>query len=521
MSLNFSTNSAEIQAEFKKVMDGNSLQNWVIYGYSQGNDLKVAGSGDGGLEELKDEFEGSKIQYAFCRVLEPVSNLPKFVLISWCGDGVPTSRKGLFNVHVNEVSHYFKGFHLHIQARHEEDVEPANVMQKVKASSGAKYSIQSHVGNPSMAKPPPKPAVFKAPIAAPIKSAPLQAPIVRAAPVNTVDEPKPLYSPASSSYQPVKTNPKPLNTPNAFNNNVPQQAPPVQAKNVSSIANRSQAFNQPAAETSSGYQPIKLAPKPLYGDGVASKPFVPADVPQFGRKPTYGSNTNLGSNSNLGSKTNIASNNNFGSKSNLGSNSNFGSKTNVGSNTNLAARKHSYTPSPRISATNKQQDDKVAEQRRQEERLAEQRRLENEQAESKQTDSGEVLSLQQRMEQVRMRDQELTQKQRAEQEQREREHELAKAREGHAERFQQKQQQVKQVAPVQSYQPPQPVQTYQPPSPVQNYQPPQPVQTYQHSQPVQSITPVASQPADPGSQNATALYDYTAGNVFLYDRRSK
>jgi hypothetical protein len=38
---------------------------------------------DGGLEELEEEFEGSKIQYAFARVIDPNSKLPKFVFISW------------------------------------------------------------------------------------------------------------------------------------------------------------------------------------------------------------------------------------------------------------------------------------------------------------------------------------------------------------------------------------------------------------------------------------------------------
>jgi drebrin-like protein len=472
----------------------------------------------------RDEFEGSKIQYAFCRVLEPNSKLPKFILISWCGDGVPTSRKGLFNVHVNEVAQYFKGFHLHIQARHEEDVDPLNIMQKVKASSGAKYSIQSHVTNPSIAKPPQKPAVFKAPIAAPIKSAPTQAPVAYTA--KQVDEPKPLYSPAMSSYEPVKTNPKPLNTQNAINSGKQNQPPPVQKKNISSISNRSQAFNsEPESNSSSGYQPIKLAPKPLYGEGVASKAFVPSTTsPTFGSngsmsKPSYGSNTNL-SNPSIGS-------NSYLSKPSFGSNTNVtkGSSSNVadpssGSSGNLA-RKHSYTPSPRLSATNKQKEERIAEQRRQEERLAAQRALENEQSQpNNQHDGSEVLTLQQRMEKVRMRDQELAQTQRAEQEQREKEQELARARE-HAARTLQKQQ--AQATPIQSYQPPQPVQSYQPPQPVQSYQPPQPVQTfqpvqsYQPQQPAQTyqspVTQTGGAVAESDSQSATALYDYAPGRL--------
>ena len=41
------------------------------------------GTGDGGLEELKDEFNGGHIQYAFARVVDPNSGTSKFVLVNW------------------------------------------------------------------------------------------------------------------------------------------------------------------------------------------------------------------------------------------------------------------------------------------------------------------------------------------------------------------------------------------------------------------------------------------------------
>ena len=38
---------------------------------------------DGGLEELIDELNSGKIMYAYCRVQDPNTGLPKFVLINW------------------------------------------------------------------------------------------------------------------------------------------------------------------------------------------------------------------------------------------------------------------------------------------------------------------------------------------------------------------------------------------------------------------------------------------------------
>jgi len=37
----------------------------------------------GGLEELEDEFNDGKIQYAFVRIIDPNTELPKLVLIGW------------------------------------------------------------------------------------------------------------------------------------------------------------------------------------------------------------------------------------------------------------------------------------------------------------------------------------------------------------------------------------------------------------------------------------------------------
>ncbi len=40
---------------------------------------------DGGLEELVEELNSGKVMYAFCRVEDPNSGLPKYVLINWVG----------------------------------------------------------------------------------------------------------------------------------------------------------------------------------------------------------------------------------------------------------------------------------------------------------------------------------------------------------------------------------------------------------------------------------------------------
>ncbi|CAL8234289.1 unnamed protein product [Arctogadus glacialis] len=81
------------------------------------------------------------MMYAFCRVEDPNSGLPKYVLINWTGEGVKDARKGACANHVSAMSNFLKGAHVTINARAEEDVEPEVIIEKVAKASGANYSF--------------------------------------------------------------------------------------------------------------------------------------------------------------------------------------------------------------------------------------------------------------------------------------------------------------------------------------------------------------------------------------------
>lgn len=54
---------------------------------------------EGGLEEMVEELNSGKVMYAFCRVKDPNSGLPKYVLVNWVSwDGdvwdIPNQRGG-------------------------------------------------------------------------------------------------------------------------------------------------------------------------------------------------------------------------------------------------------------------------------------------------------------------------------------------------------------------------------------------------------------------------------------------
>ncbi|MBW01885.1 Drebrin-like protein, partial [Eschrichtius robustus] len=95
---------------------------------------------------MVEELNSGKVMYAFCRVKDPNSGLPKFVLINWTGEGVNDVRKGACANHVSTMASFLKGAHVTINARAEEDVEPECIMQKVARASGANYTFHREGG---------------------------------------------------------------------------------------------------------------------------------------------------------------------------------------------------------------------------------------------------------------------------------------------------------------------------------------------------------------------------------------
>jgi hypothetical protein len=66
----------------------------------------LTGLADGELEDLIEEFSEGRVQFAYVKVIDPNSGLPKNVLIGWCGEGVPERTKGYFTSHLASVSKF-------------------------------------------------------------------------------------------------------------------------------------------------------------------------------------------------------------------------------------------------------------------------------------------------------------------------------------------------------------------------------------------------------------------------------
>ncbi|XP_059400475.1 drebrin-like protein B [Carassius carassius] len=142
MAVNLSKNGPALTDAYNEVVNGRTATNWVLFTYEgNSNDIRVAGKGDGGLEEMVEELNSGKVMYAFCKVLDPSSGVPKFVLINWTGEGVKDIRKGVCANHVHSMANFLRGAHVTINARSDDDAEPAAIMEKVAKGSGVNYNI--------------------------------------------------------------------------------------------------------------------------------------------------------------------------------------------------------------------------------------------------------------------------------------------------------------------------------------------------------------------------------------------
>nr|XP_054766456.1 drebrin-like protein A isoform X1 [Lytechinus pictus] len=162
MSISFVKHRDALMQAYKDVCDDKKPTDWVVFGYEgKSYDLKVVDTGEDGIEEMADSFNCAKIQYAFLRVIDTNSNLPKNVLINWIGDGAPVSKKGTCARHHQDVANLFRGAHVTVNARSEDDVDEESILKLVAKSSGSNYGFHKEKATEDAGQTGPVGSVYK------------------------------------------------------------------------------------------------------------------------------------------------------------------------------------------------------------------------------------------------------------------------------------------------------------------------------------------------------------------------
>ncbi|XP_025093633.1 drebrin-like protein isoform X2 [Pomacea canaliculata] len=149
MAVDLKKNKDSLLKAYNDVVSDNSGTNWVIFGYEGSTTaLKVVETGDNGIQELADELNSGHIQYAYCRVVDPNTDLPKYVLVNWQGEGAQDSFKLKYATHLKDIQAFLKMVHVTINARTDADIDEDDIVKKVAKSSGANYSFHKEKAKP-------------------------------------------------------------------------------------------------------------------------------------------------------------------------------------------------------------------------------------------------------------------------------------------------------------------------------------------------------------------------------------
>lgn len=144
--INLSTHGKEIQKAYEQVVRGDPSTTWVIYGPDSSKAYKVNEQGTE-FEEFLESFDESQIQFGLARVNPPGSDVQKNLLVGWCPDSAPIKARSSFAQNFAEVSRLLKGYHIQVTARDTDDLDRDDLLSRVSAAAGARYSIQSARAN--------------------------------------------------------------------------------------------------------------------------------------------------------------------------------------------------------------------------------------------------------------------------------------------------------------------------------------------------------------------------------------
>merc|ERR1711975_79913 len=144
--IHMATLSDDCQEHYENVRSDNNDQNWVFLKYEGGNNLVVAGSGSGGIDELAACFSDDMCGFGYVRFTtgDNESKRAKFVFIAWTGDNAKIMQKAKMSVHKANVKNVFREFAIEILASDPEDLAHDTVFNTVVKAGGANYMGQAN-----------------------------------------------------------------------------------------------------------------------------------------------------------------------------------------------------------------------------------------------------------------------------------------------------------------------------------------------------------------------------------------
>lgn len=120
--------------------------NWcaITYTAPKSSAVKFAGSGSGGLEEMRALFKNDAIIYGLIRCNEQIDDTVavKFCFIDWRGENINRMQRANLGIHSGEVTALFHPYHTDVQAADNSEVTMDIIMKKIKFASGTAVHVK-------------------------------------------------------------------------------------------------------------------------------------------------------------------------------------------------------------------------------------------------------------------------------------------------------------------------------------------------------------------------------------------
>lgn len=129
----------------KNVRDDSHDADWMLASYIKKNQIGLIGSGEGGLSQLVDALEDTKVNFGFLRVVEMVdrSTTVKFIFVKWMPRNISTMLKAEVATKKGVIDALFTPWHVDFFIETKDEISDELVKDKVAAAAGTRDNVTS------------------------------------------------------------------------------------------------------------------------------------------------------------------------------------------------------------------------------------------------------------------------------------------------------------------------------------------------------------------------------------------
>ncbi|KAF2124118.1 actin depolymerizing protein [Dothidotthia symphoricarpi CBS 119687] len=141
-------NDPDIAKAYEDVRSDKSETTWLVlkYASASSDNLKLAQTGTGDIEEMTESLGDDEAAYAYVRMKlgnDEYSERVKFAFVVWAGPNTKIMRKAKMSFQSGQVKQVIRTYAVEIQTSDKKELEAEAVTMKLRKAMGANYDRQT------------------------------------------------------------------------------------------------------------------------------------------------------------------------------------------------------------------------------------------------------------------------------------------------------------------------------------------------------------------------------------------